>query len=99
MLVICGNIPKKYLDFAPALVAELLSPSLALKDRHTKFEIYEAQGTRYFPIINCDVEVIEVYEFLVGGYKLSDTGHAITFTFEFAECSTAIDLKKYGINL
>ncbi|WP_373286923.1 Uma2 family endonuclease [Filimonas zeae] len=36
MLVVCGEITRKYLDFAPALVIEILSPSTALKDRHTR---------------------------------------------------------------
>ncbi len=44
MLVVCGSITKKYLDFPPALVAEILSPGTFLKDRHTKYSIYEAQG-------------------------------------------------------
>lgn len=35
MLIVCKDINKNYLDFAPALVAEILSPSTALRDRHT----------------------------------------------------------------
>ena len=94
MLVVCGNITKKYLDFAPALVAELLSPSTALKDRHTKFEIYQSQGIRYFLIISCDTEVVEVFELLDGKYELKDSGHDIAFPFKFEDCNTAIDFKE-----
>ena len=94
MLVVCADIPKKYLDFAPVLVAELLSPSTALKDRHTKFEIYQSQGIRYFLIISCDAEVVEVYELLDGKYELRDSGHDITFMFTFEDCNITIDFKE-----
>src|SRR6266542_6882844 len=43
VLIVCGEIPKKYLDFSPSLVVEILSPSTALKDRHTKYELYQQQ--------------------------------------------------------
>ncbi len=36
-LVVCGDIKKAFLDFPPKLVFEVLSPSTALKDIHTKF--------------------------------------------------------------
>ncbi len=50
----CGEIKNKYLDFAPALVAEILSPSTVLKDRHSKFSIYEQQGILYYLIIDIE---------------------------------------------
>ena len=37
MLIVCRPIEKKYLDFPPSLVAEILSQSSILIDRHTKF--------------------------------------------------------------
>ncbi len=40
ILIICGEVKKKYLDFPPSLLVEILSPATALRDRHTKFEIY-----------------------------------------------------------
>ena len=54
LLIVCGEIKKKFLDFTPALVAEILSPSTALKDRHTKFGLYEEQGVKYYLIISPD---------------------------------------------
>lgn len=36
ILIVCGFIKKAFLDFPPALVVEILSPSTALKDRHSK---------------------------------------------------------------
>jgi Uma2 family endonuclease len=61
VLIVCGEIKKKLLDFPPALVVEVLSPSTALKDRHTKFELYQQQGVPYYLIVDADNEVIEIY--------------------------------------
>ncbi len=36
MLIVCDEIVKKYLDFLPALVTEILSPGTAAKDRFTR---------------------------------------------------------------
>ena len=38
ILIICGEVKKKYLDFPPSLVVEIVSPSTALRDRHTKYQ-------------------------------------------------------------
>lgn len=61
MLVVCDKIDKKFLDFPPALVVEILSPSTALKDRHSKFDIYEEQQIKYYLIIAPDEEIAEIY--------------------------------------
>lgn len=90
MLVVCGDIYKKFLDFTPSLVAEILSPSTALKDRHTKFEIYQSQGVPYFLIINCDAETVEIYELQNGRYELADSSREAQFTFKFGNCSVPI---------
>ncbi len=68
VLVVCGKINKKFLDFPPSLVVEILSPATALKDRHTKFGIYEANGVKYYIIVDIDKELFEVYELNEGKY-------------------------------
>jgi len=57
ILVICQPVNKKFLDFPPALVVEILSPATALKDRHSKFQIYEEQQVKYYIIISPDKEL------------------------------------------
>ncbi|MCO5235532.1 MAG: Uma2 family endonuclease [Chitinophagaceae bacterium] len=94
MLVICGTVTKKYLDFPPSLVAEILSPATALKDRHTKYGIYESQGIPYFIIISTDTEDVEIYELQNGKYLLSGKGSAITHEFLFDDCRAVIDFKE-----
>jgi Uma2 family endonuclease len=68
ILIVCDEIKKPYLDFPPALVVEVLSPSTALRDRHTKFDIYEAEGVKYYLIVDSEREFIEVYELVNGKY-------------------------------
>lgn len=66
ILIITQPVLKDFLDFPPTLVAEVLSPSTALKDRHTKYSIYEKQGIRYYVIVYPDKTEAEVYEFVNG---------------------------------
>lgn len=70
ILIICGDVQKKYLDFPPSLVVEILSPSTALKDRHTKYEIYQKQGILFYLIVDTDKQSIEIYHLINGSYQL-----------------------------
>jgi Uma2 family endonuclease len=70
ILIVCGEIKKKYLDFPPALVVEILSPATALKDRHTKYEFYEQQGVKYYLIVDADKKTIEVSELKAKKYEM-----------------------------
>lgn len=91
MLVVCGSITKKYLDFPPALVAEILSPDTFLKDRHTKYSIYEAQGIFYYLILSPDAEEAEVYSLENNAYVLKQKGKDFVYTFLFEGCEATID--------
>ncbi|MGN6491664.1 MAG: Uma2 family endonuclease [Agriterribacter sp.] len=70
ILIVHGEIKKPYLNFAPALVVEILSPSTAARDRITKFELYQTQGILYYLIVDADAEKIEIYELQNGKYLL-----------------------------
>lgn len=62
VLIVCGKIEGKFLDFAPALVVEILSPATALKDRNNKYAIYEKQLIPYYLIIDPDKKIVEIYK-------------------------------------
>jgi len=94
MLVVCGEITKKYLDFAPALVVEILSPSTALKDRHSKYGIYESQGIPYYLIISPDTEEVEVFCLNNGNYSVKQMGKSFSYTFSLGECSATINFNE-----
>ncbi|MHA4812385.1 Uma2 family endonuclease [Flavitalea flava] len=94
MLIVCKEITKKFLDFPPELVSEILSPATALKDRHSKFSIYEAQAIRYYLIISPETEDVEVYELENKVYVLKKKGKDFSFDFSFATCKAAVDFKE-----
>lgn len=81
ILIVCDEIKKPYLDFAPALVVEILSPSTALRDRHTKFELYKTQGIHYYLIVDADEEKVEIYELKDNEYHLQVNESIPQFTF------------------
>lgn len=90
--VLCKEAGKKFIDFAPALVVEILSPSTALKDRHTKTEMYQQEGVPYYVIISPDTEQTEVYALEAGEYALKQKDRAFSFTFGFPHgCSATIN--------
>lgn len=95
MVVMCGDVmTKKYLDFPPTLAVEILSPATALKDRHTKYGIYESQGVKYYVIIAPDKEEAELYELIDGKYHLKQSGKNFVHEFFFPECTARIDFKE-----
>ncbi len=94
MLIVCGEITKKYLDFPPGLVVEILSPATALKDRHSKYSIYESQGIPYYLIISPDIEEVEVFKLEGTTYKLDQKGKAFSYSFSFGSCKVTVDFKE-----
>jgi Uma2 family endonuclease len=90
-LVVSNEIEKSFLDFPPALVIEILSPSTALKDRHTKFGIYEKEKVGYYLIIDPQKEEIEIYLLNnKGAYELALQGKNISYTFAFEDEFNAV---------
>ncbi len=95
LLVVCQPIAKKFLDFAPSLVVEILSPATADKDRLVKFPLYEAEHIPYYLIISPDTELVEVYQYVDGSYRLQQTARDFTFTFSFPKnCTAEIDFSQ-----
>jgi Uma2 family endonuclease len=81
--IICGEVNKNFLDFPPVLVAEILSPSTALKDRNLKKEIYLSQAVKYYLILDPALDKIEIYEIVDGQYApISISPDNFVFSFE-----------------
>lgn len=68
-LIVCGEVSGTYLDKAPVLLVEILSPSTAHKDKSTKFELYQQQGVRYYLIIDPLSQTIDVFDLVDGNYQ------------------------------
>jgi Uma2 family endonuclease len=79
--VICKPTKRNFLDFPAALVVEILSPSTALKDRHTKFSIYEKFGIKYYMIVDEEKNEIEIYSLADSKYSLQPINSDSTFIF------------------
>lgn len=69
LLVVRREIEKVYLDFPPALVVEIISPSTASKDRNEKMELYLLQKVKYYLILDPQFKKSEVYELIDGQYQ------------------------------
>jgi len=94
ILIVCKDITKNYLDFPPALVVEILSPSTALRDRHTKFDMYEQQGIEYYLIVDPEKSTVEVYQLINKKYSLKiSTDDTYNFIFD-GHCNAAINCKE-----
>lgn len=82
-LIVCKPITKKFLDFPASLVVEILSPATALKDRLTKFSIYEKFGIKYYLIVDDDKNEVEIFCLENSKYILQKSSQDIPFTFSF----------------
>jgi len=80
-LIVCKSITKKFLDFPASLVVEILSPATALKDRHTKFSLYEKFGIKYYMIVDEEKNEVEIYCLENSKYILQKNILDIPFTF------------------
>ncbi len=91
-LVICKEEANKaYITKAPKIIFEVLSKSTAKKDEGVKFRLYEAEGVRYYIIVNTDDNVAKVYELKEGRYiKMGDMTHE-KVEFNIKECKEHLE--------
>jgi Uma2 family endonuclease len=94
--IICGAIHKKFVDFPPTLVVEILSESTALKDRITKFSIYEKFGIEYYLIVDSEKESVEIFCLEDSKYILQNFSPENPFTFSLSDdCDIDIVVKNF----
>ncbi len=92
--IICKPTKRNFLDFPPALVAEILSEATALKDRISKFSIYENFGIKYYLIVDPEKGSVEIYLLKNSKYILQkfSPGGAFAFILE-DDCELKVVLK------
>jgi len=88
MLIVCDRIEKKFLDFPPILVVEILSPATASKDRGEKMELYLSQKVKYYLIIDPQFQKVEVYQCINDQYEAVAI-NPDTFSFSFEDDFTS----------
>ena len=97
-LVICSDVKGNYITEAPVLIFEIISPSSALKDRFTKYQIYESQKVKYYVIVEPESKIAEVFELKDNNYiKIEETIND-TIKFELDEdCSVNFNFSEIWI--
>ncbi len=63
-------IRESYVEGAPDLIVEILSPTNWVIDRRDKFAVYEAAGVREYWIVDPDAKTVEVYSLRQSRYAL-----------------------------
>ena len=92
LLIVCDTIQKKFLDFPPVLVVEILSPSTASKDRGEKMELYQSQKVKYYLIVDPQFKKLEIYEYINTQYEPVAVNPA-TYLFELPnDCTAKVNL-------
>ncbi len=60
-LVICNDARCNFITKVPEIIFEIISPSSVLKDRFTKFSIYESHKVKYYVIVDPEPKIADVY--------------------------------------
>lgn len=64
-------IGEKYIEGAPDLVVEIISPGTSERDRQAKYQIYEEAGVQEYWLLDPESRTIEVFTLREGIYELS----------------------------
>jgi Uma2 family endonuclease len=86
LLIVGKPIKKAYLDFAPELVVEILSPATGLKDRYTKFGIYQKEKIPYYIVVDVSNKAIELYHLIDDLYAKKEVDQQQPFSFALPDC-------------
>ena len=92
LCVLCRPPTKAYIDFPPELVVEILSPATVMKDRHTKFQLYQQEQIPYYLIIDVDEQSIEIYKLIEGKYEHQAVDVSVPYSFKLSGCSFEVVL-------
>lgn len=90
ILIVCKKIERKYLDFPPVLVVEVLSPSTASKDRGEKMELYQSQKVKYYLIVDPQFKKTEIYQLVNNQYEPVSL-NPDSFGFTFSDCGIKVN--------
>ena len=87
-MIVCGNFTEDFLTFPPTGIVEISSRKTKLRDRNTKYNLYELQGVKYYLIADTEKKSIEAFEILDEKYvPKNDTKFQLT-----TECEIDFDV-------
>ena len=90
-MIVCGKFTQDFLTLPPTFIAEISSGKTRLRDRNTKYNLYELQGDKYYLLADREKKSVGVFELLERKYA-PKTDMQIKLS---PEC--AIDLNIYSI--
>ena len=94
-MVVCGKPEhNQFLTKAPEIIFEILSKSSALKDRNTKFEIYQNEGVKYYIIVDQYDNAAKVYQLFQGKFVKQKDITKDNFHFELEDCQFDFDFSQ-----
>lgn len=68
-MIVCGNFTEDYLTRKPVLVVEISSKSTKLRDRNTKYNLYQMRGVKHYIIADTEYKTVEVFEMAGNSYS------------------------------
>ena len=83
--VVCNDDNPNYITKTPEIIFEVLSPSTAKRDEGLKFDLYQAQGVKYYCLVYPDDLVAKIYQH--NGKKLLKVEECDTEVFDFNQTS------------
>ncbi|MCA9137555.1 MAG: Uma2 family endonuclease [Planctomycetales bacterium] len=83
VVVLCGDVPDKHIETAPAIVAEILSASTAERDRTFKRDLYDKQGAQAYLVVDPESKTMLAYRRDDGGKW---NGESVTDSITLAVC-------------
>jgi len=94
LLVACDVPPPEgvYLDEAPTLIVEILSPSTAAKDRTVKHELYAREGVQHYVLVDVGRRSLEAFKLEGGEYGRSFWGSEGEVAFDLGPCTVSLDV-------
>ena len=89
--VVCDDENPNYITKTPEIIFEVVSPSTAKRDEGLKFNMYEAEGVKYYIIVYPEDLVAKVYSHNGEIFKKTAECDKETFSFRGISCSIDFD--------
>ena len=87
-MIVCGNFKEDFLRFPPTLIVEISSGKTKLRDRNTKYNLYQLKGVKYYVIADTEKKSVEIFELFNGKYiQKNNSQFQLT-----AECVIDVDI-------
>ncbi|BDY13425.1 Uma2 family endonuclease [Hydrogenimonas cancrithermarum] len=89
--VVCNDDNENFITKTPEVIFEILSPSTARRDEGLKFEMYAAEGVKYYVLVYPNELVAKVYRNGGEGFRKVGDFRRETVSFERLVCDFAFD--------